>query len=87
MIPRRKQQEKIFDDETDSIKFAQHHGIIKNFTTCLKDGSGLKQINRLKYKCKQKNCRKINSIQKESILENMHIGFDDFFHLYLFMVV
>jgi hypothetical protein len=73
MIPRMKKPRKNFKNETESIKFAQHHGIIKDLKPCLKDGSVLKQISRLKYKCKQKNCRKIYSIQKESILGNMHI--------------
>jgi hypothetical protein len=45
----------------------------KDLTTCPKDGSGLKQITNLIYKCKQKNFRNIYSMQKGSILESMKI--------------
>jgi hypothetical protein len=40
MVPRMKQPAKIFKNETESKKFAQHHGIIKDLKPCPKDGSG-----------------------------------------------
>lgn len=65
MIPLRKDLEKFFNDEQLAIKYFYDKNILCYIPCCPVDGSSMKQISSLRYKCRKKTLRKIYSVLRK----------------------
>lgn len=86
MIPARKKIKKIFDCESEAIKFAVENGIIPLVTSCPHDSYSVKEITKTKYKCRKKTCRKWIYPMRDTVLRKLKISFSDFFQLIYYWI-
>lgn len=81
MIPLRKDLEKFFNDEQLAIKYFYDKNILCYIPCCPVDGSSMKQISSLRYKCRKKTHRKIYSALTQTIFKNLQIKINDLIYL------